>query len=288
MPIQLQQNLNLLLLLILGSFFATIPLSWLDIGSIIVFTFFVEHLFLYFNKSRIFHFSYSAFSTAIGVVVLVYSTSLWIYFVLITLGLAQKHFLNIEQKHLFNPSNFALMMALLLFYDDAHLIGGQLGDEPLFSMVVFVLAMSMLVRVQRWITPIVFIAFYLLLQYLFIVSYDPVVFFEEIYHRFFSVTFMLFIYFMLTDPSVTPSSWRGQIVFVFFIVLFSTFLDRFYGYRVQHLFMSVFFFSFFVNLLPLKRLSLTELKLVVIILFLVVGSLVYIELQAPYYFEMNG
>ena len=288
MPLQLHQNLNLLLLLIIGSFFATIPLSWVDIGLIIIFTFFVEHLFLYFNKSRDFYLSYSAFSTAIGVVVLVYSTSLWIYFLIITLGLLQKHFLNIEQKHLFNPSNFALIMALLLFYDDAHIISGQLGDEPLFSMVVFVLAMSMLVRVQRWIVPIMFVFFYLFLQYVFIVSYDPVVFFEEIYYRFFSVTFMLFIYFMLTDPSVTPSSWRGQIVFVFLIVLFTTLLDRFYGYRVQHLFMSVFFFSFFVNLLPLKRLSLTQLKLAVIILFLVVSSLVYIELQAPYYFEMNG
>jgi len=288
LPLQLHQNLNLLLLLILGSFFATIPLSWIDIGFIIVFTFFVEHLFLYFNKSRQFYFSYSAFSTAIGVVVLVYSTSLWIYFLIITLGLLQKHFLNIKDKHLFNPSNFALIMALVLFYNDAHLISGQLGDEPLFSMVVFVLAMSMLVRVQRWVVPIVFVFFYLLLQYFFIVSYDPVLFFEEIYHRFFSVTFMLFIYFMLTDPSVTPSNWRGQTIFVFFIVLFATLLDRFYGYRVQHLFMAVFFFSFFVNLLPIKRLSLTELKLVVIILFLVVGSLVYIELQAPYYFEMNG
>jgi len=288
LPLQLHQNLNLLLLLIIGSFFATIPLSWVDIGLIIIFTFFVEHLFLYFNKSRDFYLSYSAFSTAIGVVVLVYSTSLWIYFLIITLGLLQKHFLNIEQKHLFNPSNFALMMALLLFYDDAHIISGQLGDEPLFSMVVFVLAMSMLVRVQRWIVPIVFVLFYLFLQYIFIVLYDPVIFFEEIYHRFFSVTFMLFIYFMLTDPSVTPSSWKRQIIFIFFIVLLATLLDRFYGYRVQHLFMAVFFFSFFVNLLPIKRLSLTQLKLAVIILFLVVGSLVYIELQAPYYFEMNG
>ena len=288
MPLQLHQNLNLLLLLILGSFFAAIPLSWGDISVIIVFTFFVEHLFLYFNKSRDFYFSYSAFSTAIGVIVLVYSTSLWIYFIIIALGLAQKHFLNIEKKHLFNPSNFALMMALLWFYDDAHIISGQLGDEPLFSMVVFVLAMSMLVRVQRWIVPIVFVLFYLFLQYIFIVSYNPVIFLQEIYHRFFSVTFMLFIYFMLTDPSVTPSRWGGQVAFIFFIVLFATLLDRFYGYRVQHLFMSVFFFSFFVNLLPIKRLSLTQLKLAVIILFLVVGSLVYIELQAPYYFEMNG
>lgn len=288
MPLQLHQNLNLLLLLILGSVTAHISLSWIDIGLIILFTLIVEHLFLYFNKSRSFYYSYSALSTAIGVVVLMYSTSLWIYLIVISLALAQKHFLNFKTRHLFNPSNFALIVALLLFYNDAHMISGQLGDEPLFAMVVFVIAMSILVRVKRWIIPLVFVLFYLSLQYFLVVLYDPVIFFEEVYHRFYSVTFMLFIYFMLTDPAVTPSKWQEQILFAFLVALLIALLDRFYGFRVQHLFMSVFFFSFFVNLIPFKMLSLTELKLAMIILFLVISSLVYIELQPPYYFEMNG
>ena len=288
MPLQLHQNLNLLLLLILGSVTAHISLSWMDIGLIIFFTLIIEHLFLYFNKSRSFYYSYSALSTAIGVVVLMYSTSLWIYLIVISLALAQKHFLNFKTRHLFNPSNFALIVALLLFYNDAHMISGQLGDEPLFAMVVFVIAMSILVRVKRWIIPLVFVLFYLSLQYFLVVLYDPVIFFEEVYHRFYSVTFMLFIYFMLTDPAVTPSKWQEQILFAFLVALLIALLDRFYGFRVQHLFMSVFFFSFFVNLIPFKMLSLTELKLAMIILFLVISSLVYIELQPPYYFEMNG
>ena len=288
MPLQLHQNLNLLLLLILGSLTANISMSWLNIGFILLFTLILEHFFLYFNKSRSFYFSYSALSTAIGIVVLMYSTSLWIYLLVISLALAQKHFLNFQNRHLFNPSNFALIMALLLFYNDAHMISGQLGDEPLFAMVVFVLAMSILVRVQRWIIPIVFVFFYLTLQYFFIVQYDPVVFFEEVYHRFYSIGFMLFIYFMLTDPVVTPSTWQGQTLFAFLVAFLIALLDRFYGFRVQHLFMSVFLFSFFVNLLPLKMLSISQLKLAMIILLFSISTLVYIELQPPYYFEMNG
>ena len=288
MSLQLHQNLNLLFVLILGSFFAFVPLSWSDIGVILMFTFCVEHLFLYLNKSRDFYFSYAGFSTAIGVIFLIYSTSVWIYLIIIMLGLLQKHFLLLHNKHFFNPSNFALIMALLFFYDDAHLISGQLGDDFLFTMVVFVLAMSILVRVKRWLIPIVFVLFYLIFQYLLIVLYDPVLFFEEIYHRFYSVTFMLFIYFMLTDPAVTSTNWRGQVLFVFFVAVSATLLDRFYGYRVQHLFMVVFFFSFFTNALSLKQYSLTQFKLLVTILLAVIGSLVYIELQVPYYFEMNG
>ena len=288
MPIQLHQNLNLLLLLLLGSFFAYVPLSFWDIGLILLFTFMVEHLFLYLNSSRHFYLSYSAFSTAIGVMLLVYSTSLWVYGVVIALGLAQKHFLNFHNRHFFNPSNFALIMALLFFYNDAHLIGGQLGDEPLFAMVVLVLAMSILVRIQRWLIPLLFVFFYLLLQYLLIVAYDPVLTVEMLTHRFYSVSFMLFIYFMLTDPAVTPADWRGQIVFVFLTVLVATLLDRFYGYRVQHLFMSVFILSFLFTLFSLKEYALTHLKLLVTILLIVVGMLVTIECQLPYYFEMNG
>ena len=288
MPLQLHQNINLLLLLILGVLTADIYLPLVDVISILLFTLSVEHLFLYFNKERKFYYSYSALSTAIGVVVLMYSASLWIYFVVIFLGLAQKHFLTLKRKHLFNPSNFSVIMMLIFFYDDAHIVTGQLGDEPLLAMIVSVLAISILVRAKRWIIPLVFVLSYLAFEYYLIVQYDPVVIFQDIYHRFYSVTFILFVYFMLTDPPVTPSNWKLQILFGFLVALLATLLDRFYGYRVQHLFMALFFFSFFVNLFPLKSLSPSQLKLVVIILLLMLGGLGFVEMQQPYYFEMNG
>jgi hypothetical protein len=260
----------------------------MNIVVIIGFTLFVEHLFLYLNKHRPFYFSYASLTTAVGVIVLIYAHSLWVYLIIITLGLAQKHFLLLKERHLFNPSNFALIVGLFLFYDESHMIAGQFGDELLFSMIVFVLALSILVRVGRFLIPFFFLFFYLSLQYLLIIPFDPVVTFQEIYHRFFSVTFMLFIYFMLTDPRVTPEKWQEQLIFIFVVVLVATLLDRYYGYRVQHLFMSLFFFSFWVHHRRFKSLSLQELKLVMIILFLVVVMLFVIQSQEPYYFEMNG
>ena len=120
------------------------------------------------------------------------------------------------------------------------------------------------------------------------VLYDPVIIFEDIYHRFYSVTFILFIYFMLTDPPVTPSKWYWQIVFAFLVSLMAVLLDRFYGYRVQHLFMAVFFFSIFVNFLSVDREFIPLLKVSAIILFFVVAILIFIEMQPPYYFEMEA
>ncbi len=288
MPLQLHQNINLFLLLVVGILTANVTLFWSDIIVIVFFTLLIEHLFLYFNQKRPFYFSYSSLSTAIGIILLLYANALWIYCFVISLALLQKHFLTFRGKHLFNPSNFALIVSLVFFYDEASIITGQLGDNVLFTMLTLVLALSILVRVQRLLIPIFFLLFYLFFQYFFVVLYEPTILFEEIYHRLYSVTFMLFIYFMLTDPAVTPPSLKGQISFTLAIALLATFLDSFYGFRVQHLFMSVFFFSFWVNLLPLKNLSIQELKLVVIILLLIIGCLVYIENQAPYYFEMNG
>jgi len=287
MPIQLHQNLNLIALLIIGSFVADIHLSWVDIVLVLAFTLFIEHLFLFFNPHRTFYLSYSSLSTAVGVIVLMYSSELWIYFVVVALGLFQKHFLTINKRHFFNPSNFALMMALLLFYDDAHMVLGQLGDELWLGVLTFVVALAILIRVDRWIISLAFVLFYLGLQYLLVVSYDPVMLFQEIYHRFYSVTFTLFIYFMLTDPAVTPVKWQMQILFAFLVAFVSVLLDRVYGFRVQHLFMSVFLFSMFVPLFEIE-IRFKDFIKVVLILFLVMSVIMFIEIQEPYYFEMQG
>ncbi len=288
MPLQLHQNINLLVLLIVGSFVANIYLGWVDIISILGFTLLIEHLFLYFNKKRTFYLSYSALSTAVGVIVLMYSEHLWIYFFAIAVGLAQKHFMTLEGKHLFNPSNFSLIMVLLFFYQDAHMIAGQLGDEVWLSLIVSLVAIIILIRVNRWIIPLAFLLFYLLLEYYLVVSYDPVLIFEDIYHRLYAVTLILFIYFMLTDPPVTPDHWMGQILYALGIALMATLLDRFFGYRVQHLFMAVFFLSPFVVFSKIEGDRLNQIKRLGIILLGVIAVLSYIEMQPPYYFEMNG
>ncbi|MBU1669061.1 RnfABCDGE type electron transport complex subunit D [bacterium] len=263
--------------------------GWVEIGAILIFAVVIEHIFLYFNKHRNFYFSYSSFSTAIGVVVLMYSPHLWIYFGVIALGLFQKHFITFNGKHFFNPSNFALIMVLLFFYKDAHIITGQFGDERWLALLVSFLAIVILVRVHRWIIPLAFILSYLFLQYCLVVLSDPVIIFEDIYHRLYSVTFVLFIYFMLTDPPVTPSKWYWQIAFAFLVSLMAVLLDRFYGFRVQHLFMAVFFFSLFTPLVEQWQKRTKGLMVVTfLLLLLAIMVIIFIESKPPFYFTMDA
>jgi hypothetical protein len=289
---QLQQLVNLSLLLLLGKYTAHIYLSWLNIIALLIFTLFIEHAFLYLKNKKLTHVSFSALSTAIGVILMMASPHLWVYMVVITLGLLQKQFLVVfidnKSWHFFNPSNFSLLMGLLLFYQEAHLILGQLGDDLRLQGLVGLLALFMLIKVDRWIIPLAFCATYLLFQYFLVIQYDPVMIFESLYQRFYSVSLIVFICFMLTDPKTTPHKQLHQVIFAIFIALVATLFDRFNGFRVQHLFFALALSSIFT---PLTLQVIQKKQLLIktfLILLAVIGVIIYIGMKAPYYFSMDS
>jgi len=288
---QAQQLFNLLLLLVIGKYVAHIYLTWQEIVGILFFTLGSEHLLLYVKHKTLKHFSSSALSTAIGVMLMMVSTHYYLYFILIFSALFQKHFIHYQTQHFFNPSNFALMMGLLFFYHDTHLVLGQLGDSLALALLVCTIAIAILYRVKRWLLPLTFTLVYLFSQYTIVVASDPMMLMETIWYRFYSVSFIVFILFMLTDPRTTPGKVSYQIVFGATLALMASILDYRYGFRVQHMFMVLFLFSPLVVLL--ENYSHTEdktklLLLTTTILLLSLGAIIYIEIQPPYYFEMDG
>jgi len=287
--IQLQQFINLVLLCLVGKYVGYIYLSWVEIFLLLVFTFFIEHVFIYIQSKKITFISYSSLSTALGVMLMMLSTHFYIYLFVIVLALAQKHFLRYEAQHFFNPSNFALMGGLLFFYHDTHLALGQLGESAIFQVLVLILAFLILYRVNRWILSVVFVFSYVALQYFLLLPTDPVLLFEDIYARFYSVSFIVFIVFMLTDPKTTPSSYMTQSIFAIVLALGATLLDYFFGFRVQHLFMVLFLCTplyIGLQLLYKEKRTIYFYFSLSTILLLTLSAIIYIEIQAPYYLEM--
>ena len=253
------------------------------------FALFWEHTLLYLKYAKVSFFSYAAINTALGVMLMMVSIDIWIYYFVITLALLQKHFLLLQGRHLFNPSNFALIVGLLLFYKSTHIVMGQLGDEVWLAWITIALALPILYRVDRWIIPLAFVLFYILLQYAVIVHYDPVMIFEEVYFRFYSISFLLFVFFMLTDPVTTPGAAWKQIMFALFVASGATLLDYIVGFRVQHLFMSLFLLTPIFRLLDVwQGINVQQRFFALCIIFLALGAIIYIEIQPPYYFEMEG
>lgn len=284
--IQMHQFIILSILLAFGMYDANIYISWMQLLLILIFTLVTEHLMILYTTRGAMYFSYSSLSSAIGITLMLISTHLYVYLASILLALGQKHFIKIKNKHIFNPSNFALICALFFFYDDAHLAMGQLGDSRIFMGLVIVLSLSILIRVNRYMIPLSFLFFYVLFSYIFILSYDPVMTVDDLWHRFYSVSAIVFIVFMLTDPVTTPSNRVLQILFGISIALGAVFLDRMNGFRVQHLFISLFLFTLLFKFS--FRYNTKERLLWSTLAILSLAVITNIQLQSPYYLEMDG
>ncbi len=288
--IQLQQLINLSFLLFVAYFNEYLHLNLKEIFGILFFTFIFEHFLYYIQHKKIDFISFSSLSTSIGVILMMLATDYFIYFIVIISALLQKHFIHYKKQHFFNPSNFALLFGLLFYYNHAHLVLGQLGHSLWVILAVIIIGIFILYRANRLFIVVAFIFFYLLFQYLFVVAVDPVVIMEDIYKRFYSVSFIVFIFFMLTDPRTTPSKYIYQITFSMSIALFSTLLDYFYGFRVQHLFLTLFFVTPWIVLLQNYKDAKDKKSLLIkssIVIILALSAIIYIQMQDPYYFEMD-
>lgn len=281
------QFVNLLLLILLGYFTAYLYLPFSEIFLLLLYGVFIEHFLIYIREKQLHYFSVSAMTTVLGVVLMMVAVHWWIYFVVITAGLLQKHYLRIGGRHLFNPSNFALIVGLLFFYKDAHIVLGQLGDAGWLAGLTVVLAAVVLWVAKRWPIPIIFVVSYILLEYIWIVSTDPVMHFSDLLLRFYSVSFLVFILFMLTDPRTTPANVFGQLLFGAGVALFAVFMDYLYGFRVQHLFLALFAVSVLNGVMKTNYGSRRDILSAGLLILLVMGAIIYIEKQPPYYFEMD-
>jgi Na+-translocating ferredoxin:NAD+ oxidoreductase RnfD subunit len=286
---QQQQVLTLIFLFVIGKQVAHVYIDWVHIVELLVVAIITEHVLILAKHHRVPYVSVSSLSTTLGMAMMMVATSVWIYVFLLVAALVQKHTWVVASRHFFNPSNFALIVGMLLFYNRAHIVLGQMGEIPWFLATVMVLALLILVRVDRWRIPVAFVASYLFFEYIWIVGYDPVATFDDIFQRFYSVSFVIFVAFMLTDPRTTPSSPHYQLIFGMVLAMLGTWMDRRFGFRVQHLFMVLFLISPWVPWIEAAPPEKQKTFWVSLTLFLLaMGAIMYIESQPPYYFEMEG
>ncbi len=281
---QALQSINLFLLVFFGFYSGHLYLSLDQIGGLLLFGVIVEHLILYLKEGSVTYFSISSMTTVLGVVLMMVALKWWVYGVVIVAGLLQKHTIQVGGRHLFNPSNFALIVGLSLFYHDTHIVLGQLGDATWLIGVTIGLGAVVLWVADRWVIPILFLGSYLLLEYLCVVSTDPVMRLEDLMLRLYSVSFIVFVLFMLTDPRTTPDALLKQALFAVGVSIVAVGLDYGYGVRVQHLFLALFgVTALFGTVEGLQREPKATLRAWVL-LVIVVWVIVYIERQPPYYF----
>jgi hypothetical protein len=280
--IQFQQLINLILLLVVAYFNNTLQTTPIFIFLLALYSVVLEFAINYYTENKI-YFPYSAAIASLGVILMVGFLKWYIPYIVVTIAILQKRLLKIDNRHIFNPSNLALISALFLFYPKALPIVGQLGFQGWFVIfLVIILAIIILFRVNRIYISISFLFFYILLEYIIIGKTDPMWNFDKFINGFYSTSFIVYIFFMLTDPVTTPNAIKKQIIFSFLVAFIIVMLDFFIGIHIRNIFIALFLTS--VIFIPFYRNNLGyNYYLVLFVSFLI--SWVILT-RKPIYFSM--
>ena len=151
--------------------------------------------------------------------------SLWVLGAVLTIG--SKFLIKFKGKHFFNPTNFGIIVAILLT-GKAYISPGQWGSETIFWGFIGLLGANVLFKVGRIETSLGFLIPLLLLEAgrnLLYLGWPA----DYFIHQFTSGTILLFTFFMITDPVSTPNHKWGRVLWAALTAVLSFILSsKFY------------------------------------------------------------
>jgi enediyne biosynthesis protein E5 len=161
------------------------------------------------------------------------------------LAVATKFAIRVGDKHVFNPTNIAVVL-LLLLSDRVWVSPGQWGSVAWFAFLMACAGSVVVTRAARADITVAFLASWVLLVtgrswWLGEPMAIPI-------HRFQSGALLLFAFFMISDPKTTPDSRAGRVLFAA-LVAFGAWYVQFRLFRTNGLLWSLAACSFLVPLI---------------------------------------
>lgn len=161
------------------------------------------------------------------------------------LAVTSKFLLRWNDKHVFNPTNFAIA-ALLLVTDQAWVSPGQWGSAAFLALLIACVGVLVVTRAERADVTAAFLgAWLLLLLGRSLWLGEPLVIPA---HRLESGALLLFAFFMISDPKTTPDSRAGRVLFAALTAAGAWFI-QFRLFRTNGLIWSLALSSLFVPLI---------------------------------------
>jgi Na+-transporting NADH:ubiquinone oxidoreductase subunit NqrB len=147
----------------------------------------------------------SAVVTGIGLSVLVRADTLWVHPLVAAIAISAKFVVRIRGKHVFNPANLGVIVAVLLL-PGAWLSPGQWGSDIVAGMWFVALGVTVTLSAKRFDIAWAFLACYgaLLLGRVLWLDQRWAVPLNQLS----SGGLLLFTFFMITDPMTTPNDRR--------------------------------------------------------------------------------
>lgn len=150
-------------------------------------------------------------------------------------------------KHIFNPTNFGLIAVMLLF-ENAWVSPGQWGSAAVAGFFIACLGFLVVNRAERSDVTWAFMFFYSLL--LFARAYwlgDPL---SIPLHQLQNGAFLIFTFFMISDPRTTPDTRQGRILFALLVALGAYYIS-YVMFEVNGLIWSLGFFALTVPVIDM-------------------------------------
>jgi enediyne biosynthesis protein E5 len=165
---------------------------------------------LYFYR-RLLLLPVSGLISSMGLLLLCDSPSVWPYPVIGLLAILSKQIIRIRGKHLFNPLNFGIVVALLFLSADMTVAAGRWGGSMLGMGLVACLGVFTVYRAKRLDLSATWLATFALGAAVrsaitgakLLTVLGPMT----------GASFALFTFFMITDPMTTPETRRGRVVY---------------------------------------------------------------------------
>ncbi|MEI8396110.1 MAG: RnfABCDGE type electron transport complex subunit D [Rhodospirillaceae bacterium] len=168
----------------------------------------------------------SALVTGLSLTLLLRADVWWVYPLAGALAIASKFVIRMRGRHLYNPSNFAIV-TLLLLSDHVWISPGQWGDSLWILALLTLLSCQVLQKVGR-----LDIALFFLAGHAFLLSgrtlwlQDP---WAIPFHQLQNGNLLLFSFFMITDPKTTPAGRSGRLLYALIVAALSYWLAFFEG-----------------------------------------------------------
>ncbi len=163
----------------------------------------------------------SALISTFGLCFLLRANSLGVYLGFAALAIASKFLLRYNGKHLFNPTNFVLILALITGW--GWVTPGQWGTPAILAFAMLCAGGCVVYRALRSDVSLVFLS-----------TYAAIVFTRSLYmgepltiplHRLENGALLIFTFFMISDPKTTPDSRTGRVLYGVCVALVAGFIQ---------------------------------------------------------------
>ena len=167
--------------------------------------------------------------SALSLSILLKAASIYIFPLAAFLAISSKFTLRVNDKHIFNPANFASVISLMMMPDHVWVSPGQWGSTVWLGFALICLGVMVLSSARRGDMAIFFLGSWAALIFGRAVWLgDP---FAIPIHNIQSGALLIFAFFMISDPKTTPNHRVGRLIFAFITAAIGFSLQ--YGLQVR-------------------------------------------------------